>query len=129
MARLTLLLPVLAVAISCTSRQSVSISEIELLVGVETTRVPDLEALASRLQQQLVGADCDARCTVEGGGGDSAVLVILEEHCQDDSVEAFKTWVRFLRNSDASYRAVGAERAWRCWPDRGHSTFGTRPCS
>lgn len=47
----------------------------------------------------------------------------------DDSVRGERFDLVVERANGTSWRIVRARVSWRCWPDRGHSTFDVEPCS
>lgn len=78
------------------------------------------------------GGDCEcARFAIELRNTperfDTADVTVTYDGLLDDSVRG--GILRFsLKRQAGRWRIGGAERMWRCWPGRGHETFGTTPC-
>lgn len=59
---------------------------------------------------------------------DGAYVVILTRTgFLDDSVEGDQRRA-VLTREESGWRAVELGERWRCWPDRGHTDWGTTPC-
>ena len=58
---------------------------------------------------------------------DVAKVTVRYEDLLDDSVRSAILEVA-LRKHDGRWRIERAHRTWRCWPGRGHETYGLTRC-
>jgi hypothetical protein len=69
--------------------------------------------------------------TVLSGSGEHSSryeVIAISDGFTDDSVRGRRYDLKLERNPVGSWRITEARVSWRCWPGRGHDTFGTEPC-
>jgi len=57
-----------------------------------------------------------------------AATIITDGHT-DDSVRGDRIEASLTVDPDGVWSVIEARRAWRCWENRGHTDFGTEPCT
>lgn len=55
-------------------------------------------------------------------------IIAVADGFTDDSVRGRRLDIKLESNGDESWRVTEARVSWRCWPERGHQTFGTEAC-
>ncbi len=60
--------------------------------------------------------------------GHDAVLII-DGGQGDDSIRGYRYTLQLQQQSGGQWRVVRAGKSWRCWPERGHRSFGSMPCA
>lgn len=57
-----------------------------------------------------------------------AEIVVIEDGYLDDSLRGARYQIMLESDAQGVWRPTAVEKAWRCWPGRGHETFGKEPC-
>ena len=56
-------------------------------------------------------------------------FVAISNGFQDDSVRGERFDITLEADSRQIWRVTSATTSWRCWPGRGHESYGAKPCS
>lgn len=54
-------------------------------------------------------------------------ITLIHDHLQDDSQSAVK-YVMFAEKNGEIWKAIEVKSNWKCYPGRGHETWGTTNC-
>jgi hypothetical protein len=60
--------------------------------------------------------------------GHDAVLII-DAGQGDDSIRGYRYTLQLQQQSAGQWQVVRAGKSWRCWPERGHQSYGSTPCA
>jgi hypothetical protein len=76
------------------------------------------------------GVERTAVWVMEGDGERPSryTVVAILDRLLDDSVRGERLDLVLELHQDESWRITQARASRRCWPDRGHESFGTDPC-
>jgi hypothetical protein len=58
----------------------------------------------------------------------AVTLTVVNEGLLDDSVRGEKFVYELRKSTSGVWKVTAANKAWRCWPDRGHDNYSTVPC-
>ncbi len=93
----------------------------------EHARSPVVAATAFlRLDRTTAATTSIVAHATEEGSGPTTVVVTLDR-LPDDSLRA-QRYVLVFSKDDGGWRLVSAVTEQRCWANRGHETFSTKPC-
>ncbi len=65
----------------------------------------------------------------EGESPSRYEFVAISNGFHDDSVRGERFDITLEADSRQTWRVTSATTSWRCWPGRGHQSYGTQPCS
>jgi hypothetical protein len=63
----------------------------------------------------------------ENLGGNNYRITLIHSHMEDDS-EAAEKFVMTAHLSGRTWKVDEIKMNWKCWDDRGHTSWGTGPC-
>lgn len=58
-----------------------------------------------------------------------AAVLIIDGGQGDDSIRGYRYTLQLQQLPTGKWRVVRAGKSWRCWPERGHSSYGSTPCA
>ncbi|HLS29679.1 MAG TPA: hypothetical protein VK021_02360 [Flavobacteriaceae bacterium] len=61
------------------------------------------------------------------GKNDHIIVTLIHDNLLDDSQKAVK-YVMELKKTNDKWTVVSVKMNWKCWPDRGHTDWGTDYC-